>query len=421
LPSPVPRPAWSSFTGSRPRVGRSDISLLPFECTSCGAKGCPYTPQVTPGPPFSHENGTVLAEFQPAGMTWRLLAWFLDFFVFGILWFAVNTLVGVGLLGGIAVYLVLVAIPLTAIRGQTVGQMAMGLNVVDMNGHSPPGPLRAAAHVLLSLVLAPFEAMWFVLMVWIRTLFMDRAEAGAEGLRAMPQRLLHDRLAATAVVGVRWKEDAWRRWGRREYGQSQAAEAGARAAATIQAGGSSPADARVRGHIAAIEAGGEYRCRPDRTRPFLALWIMLDAFFGSLGLLGLAYTGLTPAVLGTDAALMSGPILATVAALLVSRNSGFYLTRDTLTRRNWLGRPVASFPRSEVLADSLVRGTWGWAEFTVKNPQRYPLKNMYAPLSSLDDNMRTSLSTPLVWWSDARFREFQHVLGAAHNEVLSNT
>jgi uncharacterized RDD family membrane protein YckC len=200
---------------------------------------------VTPGPPSSHENGTVLAEFQPAGITWRLMAWFLDFLVFGILWFAVNTLVGVGLLGGIAVYLVLVAIPLTAIRGQTVGQMAMGLNVIDMKGHSPPGPLRAAAHVLLSVVLAPFDAMWFVLMVWIQTLFMDRAEAGAEALRAMPQRLLHDRLASTAVVGVRWNEDGWRRWARREYGQSQAAEAGALAAATTQAGGSRPDSGRA--------------------------------------------------------------------------------------------------------------------------------------------------------------------------------
>jgi uncharacterized RDD family membrane protein YckC len=373
---------------------------------------------------LSHKNGTVLAGLEPAGTTWRLLAWFLDFFVFGILLFALSSLgITANLLVGIAAYLVVVAIPLTALRGQTVGQMAMGLNVVDMNGHSPPGPLRAAAHVLLSIVLAPFEALWFVLMVWVRTPFMDRAEAGTAALRAMPERLLHDRLAGTAVVRLSWTEDRWRRWARRDYPEPQVAQAAARAASASMASGSSPAEARIRGHIAAVEAGGEYRCRPDRTRPLLTLWIVLDAFFGSASVLGLAYTGLSPSVLGTDAALLSGPILATVATLLVGRHSGFFLTDDRVGRRNWLGRSVASFPRSEVLDVSPLRDTWGWAEFTVKHPQRYPmraLKLMYAPLPSLEDAKRTNLSAWLVWWSDARFNEFQQVLGAASHEPAVN-
>lgn len=372
---------------------------------------------------LSHENGNVHAGFEPAGTTWRLLAWFLDFFVFGVLWFAVNTLVGLGLLGGVAAYLVVVAIPLTALRGQTVGQMAMGLTVVDMKGHSPPGPLRAAAHVLLSLLLAPFEAMWFVLMVWLRTPFMGRAEAGAAAIRAMPQRLLHDRLAGTAVVRLRWNENAWRRWARRDYPESQVAGAAARAATLAMAGGSSADEARVKGHIAAVEAGGEYRCRPDRTRPFLALWIVLDVFLGSLCLLGLANTGLSPAVVGTDAALITGPILATLATLLVARNSGFYLTRETVTRRNWLGRLVATSPRSEIIEVNVVADIWSWAEFTVVHPQRDPmrgLKETYSAPSSLDDTMRTNLSGSLVWWSDVRFREFRQVLGAAPHEPALN-
>jgi hypothetical protein len=362
-----------------------------------------------------------------AASTWkRALAWVVDFFVFFALWALLNLLTAtvVNLPVGLAFYLLGVAIPLTAIRGQTVGQIALGVVVVDTSGRCPPGPLRAAAHVALSLALGPLNALLFILLDWFKVAQLGlRPEAGAAALKAMPGRLLHERIAGTAVIDSRHgtTEPQLENWAKRNYHNALVASAAANAAAAAVGSGSNAADAAISGHCAAVIAGGEYRCRPDRTGIWIALWIVLGAAFGSMGALGLAFRGPTLDGLEVLVLLTIGPAVGLVSMLLVRRNSGYYLTANTLKRLTWLGKVAASFPRSEVRGMNFVpagQGTsWsgigiGWAEFDVEHPERYPVRGfraLYLPESAIDDSRQSRLSAWLIWWSDQRSKEFERV------------
>lgn len=108
---------------------------------------------------------SVAHQAKPARPAKRFYAWTIDFLLFWAIWITATWVgLALNLLAALAAYLLLVSIPLTAIRGQSVGQLVMGLGVVDLGGRRPPNPLRAAGHVLLSVLLAPLNALLFVFL-----------------------------------------------------------------------------------------------------------------------------------------------------------------------------------------------------------------------------------------------------------------
>lgn len=395
-------------------------------------------PPPTPG---DEERPVGRLELAPAPIVLRVGAWVIDFFVFLALSFFLGSIASVfsnttvPVWSDIAAYILLVAIPLTAIRGQTIGQFALGLAVVDVNGQRPPGVGRAAAHVALSLLLAPIEGLLFSGLAIVApgsAIPESKAEAGVAALAAMEGRQLHDRLAGTVVLNIRHHVSDWQSWGRRHYRDRTIAAAAARAAASSIASGSSAADAEISGYRAAVQAGGEYRCVPDRTGTWIALWVVIGVAFGSLTVLGLAYNGPSPGGLVILALVTVGPALATAPPLLTSINSGHYLTRDKVGRRDWLRRTVACFPRADVVSTNLIPAHqetslsalgFAWAEFEVKHPQLYPvrgLKAWYLPESRIPDSQQSELSAWLFWWSERRFRELQSVFDDRADSVGRN-
>ena len=195
---------------------------------------------------------------------------------------------------------------------------------------------------------------------------------------------------------------SWQAWARRNYSDQAIAASAAQAAIAAVEAGTSPRDASIRGHQAAIDAGGEYQCRPDKVGMALIACILLGAMFVPATLVG-ASKGSTADYIVP--AVVIGLFGAGVAGLvMVRRNSRFFATRSTAGRRDWRGQVVSSIPRGEPISFHLRRG----------KPVR-PLTYDEPDDSEVDFSTQGGaiLPTTVYWWSDERITEFALVLGAA--------
>ena len=202
----------------------------------------------------------------------------------------------------------------------------------------------------------------------------------------------------------------WQTWARSNYPEAPAAGAAVNAALAAIKNGSPPTVAAVHGHQAAIAAGGEYRCRPDRTGKAVLVCFLFAAMFIPAVLVGLSSNSsfwgyVSLAVLG------GGPVLGIVGLVLVRTNSYFFVNRRRVGRRSWLGRVVAAIPRSKVIAVDIRKGSW-------KNV--YTIRSLLSGEYMPDDSTMqvrvaggfTRLHTTLYWWTDERLNELSRVLDA---------
>ena len=195
---------------------------------------------------------------------------------------------------------------------------------------------------------------------------------------------------------------SWRQWARKNYEDAVTADIAAQAAITAIEEGGSQADAARRGHLAAIDSGAEYICRPDRVGMALAACILFGAMFIPAATIGaISYPSLE------IYALLMGFVavfaLAIIGLLMVRKNSCFFVARNTAGRRNWRGHVVSSVSRIGHVSVDIHRG----------RPIR-PL--MYdepdeSTVSVSSDGRGSILSTALYWWTSPRIGEFALVLG----------
>ena len=193
----------------------------------------------------------------------------------------------------------------------------------------------------------------------------------------------------------------WATWARSFYHEPGVASAAAQAALAAIEQGSGPSTAALRGHAAAVDAGGEYRCRPNKTARGILVCILVAGVFIPAVLSGLSINP-SPAGYIFLAIMGGGPVLGVVGLVLVRLNSCFFVTRDTVGRRNFLGRVVLSDHRSSSGRITVRRGSWTKALLTHEADDSEVQIDMPGVSSS---------RTVLYWWTDDRIREFAEVAG----------
>jgi len=185
----------------------------------------------------------------------------------------------------------------------------------------------------------------------------------------------------------------WEAWARKLYPDPGVAGAAANAAAVASAEGAGRAASEVRGHQAAVAAGGEYRCRADNTIKAIGIAVSCFVWFGGTGLAG--FLG-QPSFIGFAflAAAVAIPILAIWFLIGVHRNSSFLVTKTEIRKHNWRGKLSYSNRRSnlgpdDVPPETLVSDEWQNAD----DPESYS------------------------WWSTKRIDELAAVLGARPRRI----
>jgi len=141
----------------------------------------PPPPQAA-GPP-----ATGNASGPRAGFWRRFVGLFIDGILLGIVQAILRAILGVGAASGI--YIVITIIYFTVMiggaRGQTVGQMAMGIRVIDFNTGGPIGYGRAFIRWLGSIVSAIPLFLGYFWMLW-----------------DSEKQTWHDKMAGSAVVDL---------------------------------------------------------------------------------------------------------------------------------------------------------------------------------------------------------------------------
>jgi uncharacterized RDD family membrane protein YckC len=132
-------------------------------------------------------------ELAPASVVRRMLAVFIDFFVFFAVWIAFGAAIRVGSLYYALGFLFVVDVALTAFLGISVGRWATGIRVARPDGHRP-GP--GAAILRTALV---FLTGWVGLVVF---LIMERLASWGM-ISSLPSRMWWDAAAGTRVVSVK--------------------------------------------------------------------------------------------------------------------------------------------------------------------------------------------------------------------------
>lgn len=193
----------------------------------------------------------------------------------------------------------------------------------------------------------------------------------------------------------------WVTWARSIYHEPEVASAAAKAALSAIDEGWIPSAAALRGHKAAVDAGGEYRCRPNRTAKAIVVCLLVAAMFIPAILSGISVNP-SPAGYVFLAIMGGGPLLGVVALALVRLNSCFFVTRETIGRRNFLRRVVLSGHRSSS-GRITVRGG-GWTKALLTNEPDDSEVQIEMP-------GLTPSRTGLYWWTDDRIREFAAVAG----------
>jgi uncharacterized RDD family membrane protein YckC len=122
-------------------------------------------PPETAGPPT-----TGRASGPRAGFWRRFVGWLIDAIILGI----VNAILrsglssGTGLVLGLVVDLIYFTALIGGNRGQTVGQMAMGIRVIDFTTGGPIGYGRALIRWLVSIVSGVVILIGYLWMLWDR-------------------------------------------------------------------------------------------------------------------------------------------------------------------------------------------------------------------------------------------------------------
>ena len=142
----------------------------------------PPPPQAAAGQP-----ATGNASGPRAGFWRRFVGLFIDGILLGIVQAILRAILGVGAASGI--YIVITIIYFTVMiggaRGQTVGQMAMGIRVIDFNTGGPIGYGRAFIRWLGSIVSAIPLFLGYFWMLW-----------------DSEKQTWHDKMAGSAVVDL---------------------------------------------------------------------------------------------------------------------------------------------------------------------------------------------------------------------------
>ncbi|HSS60424.1 MAG TPA: hypothetical protein VLK30_03085 [Candidatus Limnocylindrales bacterium] len=196
------------------------------------------------------------------------------------------------------------------------------------------------------------------------------------------------------------------KWAQGIYSNPEiAAVAASEAWSGIQAG-NLPGTAEIQAHRAAVKAGGEYRCRPDRVGKAIVVCVLIAALFVPATLMGLS---VNPSLAGYAFVTVAGglPFLGLIGLVMVRLNSCFFVTEGTVGRRNWVGRVAAKAPRSHLQYVSFKAGSWArvygsWnREFEGPDDSKMSVIGTKASLSEVS----------LIWWSNGRIRQFIEVLG----------
>lgn len=121
-----------------------------------------------PPPQTSAPPATGRASGPRAGFWRRFLGWLIDAIVLGVVNGIIRAIVGYG--GGVAISLVIDIAYFTYLignaRGQTLGQMALGIRVIDFNTGGPIGYGRAFIRWLVSIVSALVIFLGYFWMIW---------------------------------------------------------------------------------------------------------------------------------------------------------------------------------------------------------------------------------------------------------------
>lgn len=193
-------------------------------------------------------------------------------------------------------------------------------------------------------------------------------------------------------------EASWLRWASKHYEDPTVAQVVASAAYAATRQGISPQAATIVGHRAAVAAGGEYVCRPDRAGIAIAVCVLVFLMFVPASLAGLT---VNPGLGGYLflAGSLALPALAVAGLVMVRRNSCFFVNWKTVGRRNWRGQVVMDVYRRNVTGASVRSGEANtlWTE----EPDE----------STLSINLPGGVQqiTALYWWSNARAAEFAAV------------
>jgi len=194
---------------------------------------------------------------------------------------------------------------------------------------------------------------------------------------------------------------SWQAWAQRHYDDPSVSSAAYQAAIASSARSASQQDAVVAGHRAAVAAGGEYICRPDRAGMAILLCMLLFMLFAPATLVGLSVNP----VLGGFAFLAGSvalPVLAVVGLIQVRKNSCFFVNRWQVGRRNWRGKVVASVAREGVASVDVESP--GWDSVLLSEEPEEPTVSV----SGIGDQTLIP-TTGIYWWSVSRIREFAAV------------
>lgn len=126
----------------------------------------------------------------PAGGVRRILAVFIDFFVFFALWLALGVFIAVGSIYYALAVFFLVDVALTSLFGVSAGRFLSGIRVARIDG-GRPGPWRALVRTALVFATGWAGLLWVSLSLW-----WDR-DGG------MSSRLWWDAAAGTRLVSAR--------------------------------------------------------------------------------------------------------------------------------------------------------------------------------------------------------------------------
>jgi len=110
-----------------------------------------------------------------------------------------------------------------------------------------------------------------------------------------------------------------------------------------------------------------------------------------------------------------GPLFGMIAIVLVTLNSYFFVTRQTVGRRSWLGRVATAIPRSKVTGVDIRKGSWR----NVYNASSLLLGEYMPDDSTMQLDVTSGPNIPrttLYWWTDDRLEELSRVLATSSFE-----
>jgi hypothetical protein len=195
-------------------------------------------------------------------------------------------------------------------------------------------------------------------------------------------------------------------WAASIYSDPVIAKAATDAALRSIEAGTLSRSAETQAHRAAVAAGGEYRCQPDRVGKAVLVCVLFGVLFIPATLFSLS---VNPSLGGylSLCVFAGAPALGVIGLAMVRRNSCFFATTKTAGRRNWLGQVAARASRAQLMYASFEAGSWARVYRSWNREFEGPDDSTMAIVGRRADLPRVSL----YWWTDARIKQFVDVLG----------